>query len=101
MSNEITSQRGNEVISNSSTRYSLTRYSWRELRISEKGVVMPVRELFSQHPRLVAWFVLAVFMVPMLLWAAKDVGLLAGQLAALVISTILLAGLCAWIIGWE
>jgi hypothetical protein len=40
-------------------------------------------------------------MVLMLLWAARDVGLLPRQLAALVVSTILLAGLCAWIIGWE
>ncbi len=62
---------------------------------------MSVRKFFSQHPRLVAWFVLAVFMVSTLLWAAKDVGLLPRQLAALVASTILLAGLCAWIIGWE
>ena len=62
---------------------------------------MSVRKFFSQHPQLVAWFVLAVFMVPMLLWAARDVGLLPGQLASLVVSTILLAGLCAWIIGWE
>ena len=62
---------------------------------------MSVRQFFSQHPQLVAWFVLAVFMVPMLLWAAKDVGLLPGQLAALVVSTVLLAGLCGWIIGWD
>lgn len=62
---------------------------------------MFVREFLSQHPRLVAWFILAVFMVPMLLWAAKDVGLLPRQLAALVVSTIFLAGLCSWIIGWE
>jgi hypothetical protein len=62
---------------------------------------MPVRKFISEHPRLVAWFVLAAFMVPMLLWAAKDVGLLPGQLAALVVSTVLLAGLCVWIIGWE
>ena len=62
---------------------------------------MSVRQFFNQHPRLVTWFVLAVFMVPMLLWSAKDVGLLPGQLAALVVSTIILAGLCAWIIGWE
>jgi hypothetical protein len=62
---------------------------------------MFVRKFLNQHPQLVAWFILAVFMVPMLLWAAKDVELLAGQLAALVVSTILLAGLCAWIIGWE
>ncbi len=66
-----------------------------------KGVVMSVRKITNRHPRLVAWFILAVFMVPMLLRAAEDVGLLAGQLAALVVSTILLAGLCAWIIGWE
>jgi len=62
---------------------------------------MSVRQFLGKHPRLVAWFILAVFMVPMLLWAARDVGLLPGQLAALVVSTILLAGLCAWIIGWE
>ena len=62
---------------------------------------MSVRRFFSQHPRLLAWLILAVFMVPMLLWAAKDVGLLPSQLAALVVSTIVLAGLCAWIIGWE
>jgi len=40
-------------------------------------------------------------MVIMLLWAAKDVGLLPRQMVALVIATILLAGLCVWIIGWE
>ncbi|MBM4464470.1 MAG: hypothetical protein FJ014_02690 [Chloroflexi bacterium] len=62
---------------------------------------MFARRFFSQHPRLVAWFVLAVFMVPTLLWAARDVELLPRQLAALVVSTIVLAGLCAWIIGWE
>jgi hypothetical protein len=62
---------------------------------------MSVRRFFGQHPRLLAWFILAAFMVPMLLWASKDVGLLPGQLVALVVSTILLAGLCAWIIGWE
>jgi hypothetical protein len=55
----------------------------------------------SQHPRLTAWIALAVGMVIILLWSAKDVGLLPTQLAALVIATILLAGLCVWIIGWE
>jgi len=60
-----------------------------------------LREFISRHPRLVAWLVLAAAMVGMLLWAAKDVGLLPGQLATLVISTIALAGLCVWIIGWE
>ena len=62
---------------------------------------MKLKELVSQHPRLAAWAVLAVGMVIILIWAAKDVGLLPGQWAALVVATILLAGLCAWIIGWD
>jgi hypothetical protein len=60
-----------------------------------------IREFVTKHPRLTSWFVLALGMVVMLLWAAKDVGLLPGQMIALVIATILLAGLCVWIIGWE
>ena len=55
----------------------------------------------GQHPRLAAWFALAVGMVIILVWSAKDVGLLPTQLAALVVATIILAGLCVWIIGWE
>jgi hypothetical protein len=60
-----------------------------------------IREWIGKHPRLVSWFVLALGMVIMLLWAAKDVGLVATQMIALVVATILLAGLCVWIIGWE
>jgi hypothetical protein len=60
-----------------------------------------LKSFASQHPRLSAWIVLAIGMVLILLWASKDVGLLPTQLAALVIATILLAGLCVWIIGWE
>jgi hypothetical protein len=47
------------------------------------------------------WAVLALGMVIILVWSAKDVGLLAGQWAALIVATILLAGLCVWIIGWD
>ena len=63
--------------------------------------MVAIREFVVKHPRLVSWFVLALGMVIMLLWAARDVGLLPAQLAALVVATILLAGLCVWIIGWE
>ena len=47
------------------------------------------------------WLVLAVGMVVILVWSARDVGLLPGQWVALIVATILLAGLCVWIIGWE
>ncbi|MBI4675058.1 MAG: hypothetical protein HY741_25745 [Chloroflexi bacterium] len=60
-----------------------------------------LKSFASQHPRITAWIVLAIGMVVILLWASKDVGLLPTQLAALVVATIALAGLCVWIIGWE
>lgn len=60
-----------------------------------------LRDFARHHPRIIAWAALAVGMVVILLWSAKDVGLLPSQLAALVVATILLAGLCVWIIGWE
>jgi hypothetical protein len=53
------------------------------------------------HPKLAAWLVLAIGMVILVVWSAKDVGLLPGQLLALVVATTGLAGLCVWIIGWE
>ncbi|MEJ2209527.1 MAG: hypothetical protein P8129_10880 [Anaerolineae bacterium] len=62
---------------------------------------MRLKEWAGQHPRLAMWAVLAVGMVAILVWSAWDVGLLAGQWAALIVAVILLAGLCAWIIGWE
>lgn len=55
----------------------------------------------KRHPRLTSWFVLAIGMVAILIWSARDVGLLPGQWAALIVATIGLAGLCVWIIGWE
>jgi hypothetical protein len=60
-----------------------------------------LKQFVTQHPRLTAWLVLAVGMVVILVWSARDVGLLAGQWAALIVATIGLAGLCVWIIGWE
>jgi hypothetical protein len=55
----------------------------------------------KNHPRLSAWIALAVGMVAILVWSARDVGLEPGQWAALIVATIGLAGLCVWIIGWE
>ena len=62
---------------------------------------MSIKEWVNRHPRLTMWAVLALGMVVILVWSAKDVGLLAGQWAALIVATILLAGLCVWIIGWD
>jgi hypothetical protein len=60
-----------------------------------------LKQWINLHPKLAAWVVLAIGMVILVVWSAKDVGLLAGQMLALVVATIGLAGLCVWIIGWE
>ena len=60
-----------------------------------------VRQLLVRHPLLVAWIVLAVGMVALLLYAARDVDLLPLQRLTMVVATIGLAGACVWILSWE
>ncbi len=60
-----------------------------------------VKNFASNHPQITSWIVLAIGMVMILVWSAKDVGFTGSQWVALVITTILLAGACVWIIGWE
>ena len=55
----------------------------------------------NEHPRILAWLVLAIGMVLLLAYEGRDVGLLMGQWLALVVATFLVAGLCIWIITWE
>jgi hypothetical protein len=55
----------------------------------------------ARHPRLAAWIVLAVGMVALLVNEAREVGLQPSQWIALIVATVLVAGLCIWIISWE
>ncbi len=52
------------------------------------------------HPNLTAWSVLAIGMVAILVWEARDVGLEGLQWFWLILVTILVAGACIWIISW-
>ncbi len=60
-----------------------------------------VRQFLGAHPRLAMWLALAVGMEILFLIAARGQGLTAGQLASLAVIVVGVAGLCAWIIGWE
>ncbi|MBN1921799.1 MAG: hypothetical protein JW892_11170 [Anaerolineae bacterium] len=60
-----------------------------------------IKAFITQHPQWTSWIVLSIGMVIILVWSARDVGLLAGQWAALIVATIAVAGLAVWIIGWE
>ena len=54
-----------------------------------------------RHPHISAWVVLATGMVALLVYEARNVGLIPSQWVALIIATILVAGACIWIISWE
>ena len=60
-----------------------------------------VVDLAKRYPRLTPLLVLGVGMVAIISYEARDVGLLWGQWAALIVATIAVAGLCVWIISWE
>ena len=60
-----------------------------------------IRKLWDDHPNLVSWALLAAGMVIIVVLAAQNVGFKAGQWAALIVATIVLAGLCVWILSWE
>lgn len=59
-----------------------------------------IKTWVSNHPNLTAWFVLALGMVIILLFTARDVGLLPLQWFWLIVITVLVAGACIWIISW-
>jgi hypothetical protein len=79
----------------------MTDFINRTLDNLRKGPLGPLVRWMEKYPRLSAWIVLAVGMVTILVIEARDVGLLPGQWAALIISTILVAGACIWIISFE
>ena len=60
-----------------------------------------LKKFAGTHPQITSWIVLAIGMVIILVLSASTVGFTPGQWTALVITTILLAGACVWIIGWE
>jgi K+ transporter len=68
----------------------------------KKAPVLGALLKFAENrPRLAAWIVLSVGIVVLLLLEARDVGLLAGQWLALIVASVLVAGLCIWIVSWE
>ena len=70
-------------------------------RLNNVPVVRDVLRFADQRPRLAAWIVLSLGIVILLMFEARDVGLLIGQWIALIVASILVAGLCIWIVTWE
>jgi hypothetical protein len=64
-------------------------------------VIKQIARFSERHPRLVMWLVLAVGMVVIILLTSRHVAMLWTQRLALAVIAVLLAGGCAWIIGWD
>ncbi len=65
-------------------------------------MLIKLKNFAEARPRLASWIFLAIGMVVILVISApKDGTLTVGNWAFLILATIGLAGLCAWIIGWE
>lgn len=65
-------------------------------------MITKVRQFVEQHPYIAMWLVLAMGMVALLfILGPTQSTLLPREWAVIVMATILLAGLCVWIISWE
>ncbi len=69
--------------------------------LKKAPVVGALLKFGENRPRLAAWIVLSLGIVILLLVEARDVGLLVGQWLALIVASVLVAGLCIWIVSWE
>jgi hypothetical protein len=70
-------------------------------RIKEVPVLGPVINIFDTYPRISAWVILSAGIIILLLIEARDVGLTVGNWIALIIVSIIVAGLSIWIVSWE
>jgi hypothetical protein len=59
-----------------------------------------IKSWILHHPNLVAWLVLALGMNIILVFEARDVGLMPTQWFWLLLITTLVAGACIWIVSW-
>lgn len=68
-------------------------------RIKEMPVVGQIMAVLDTYPRLSAWVVLSAGIIALLVYEARDVGLSTGNWIALIVASIIVAGLCIWIVG--
>ncbi|NJL95777.1 MAG: hypothetical protein HC915_19615 [Anaerolineae bacterium] len=70
-------------------------------RMKTMPVIGQILTVLDTYPRLSAWVVLSVGIVGLLVYEARDVGLSTGNWVALIIASVVVAGLCIWIVSWE
>ena len=70
-------------------------------RINNMPVIGNVLSVIDRYPRISAWVVLSLGIVGLLIYEARDVGLTTQNWIVLILASILISGLCIWIVSWE
>lgn len=70
-------------------------------RINNMPVIGNVLSIIDRYPRISAWIVLSIGIVGLLIYEARDVGLTTQNWIVLILASILISGLCIWIVSWE
>lgn len=70
-------------------------------RMNDMPVIGGLLALIDRYPRISAWFVLSAGVIALLIYEAQDVGLTTQNWIALIVASILVSGLCIWIVSWE
>ena len=70
-------------------------------RLKQQPVIGPLLGVAERYPRLTAWTVLSVVCVALLVYEGRDVGLTVGNWLALIVATVIVSGLCIWIVSWD
>ncbi|MBI5928450.1 MAG: hypothetical protein HY862_04035 [Chloroflexi bacterium] len=70
-------------------------------RLKQIPGLSSVIAIIDRYPRISAWVVLSVGIIAILIYEARDVGLTTTNWIALIIASIVVSGLCIWIVSWE
>lgn len=60
-----------------------------------------ILSIIDTFPRISAWVVLSTGVIAILVYEARDVDLTTTNWIALIVASILVSGLCIWIVSWE
>lgn len=64
-------------------------------------IIGSILEIIDQRPRISAWVVLSLGIIALLIYEGRDVDLTFTNWVALIVASILVSGLCIWIVSWE
>ncbi len=70
-------------------------------RLKQQPVIGALLGVAERYLRLTAWAVLSAVCVALLVYEGRDVGLTVGNWLALIVATVIVSGLCIWIVSWD